>query len=197
MCSFQQLPNPSSLAQKIDIQLATPVIDFSGVNTRWRTALGVASVLEALRRWHITCTFLISGLTTTAIVAGLSSTIAQKQNDYAYYLADSEDYSCIITTNPGTPPVTYGWHLPNGSWLSTYPDLDFCPGSISMTLLGAANTVDPQNYGYADEGVAVHESALGAPARSMHHRAAIAKSSILCSASTAKVCYQHLNAYPS
>jgi hypothetical protein len=22
----------------------------------------------------------------------------------------------------------------------TYPDLDFCPGSISMTLLGAINT---------------------------------------------------------
>jgi hypothetical protein len=36
--------------KRIVIQLATPGIDFSGVNTRWRTALGVASVLEAMRR---------------------------------------------------------------------------------------------------------------------------------------------------
>ncbi|PVH75090.1 hypothetical protein DL98DRAFT_593478 [Cadophora sp. DSE1049] len=33
-----------------------------------------------------------------------------------------------------------------------------------MTLLGAINTVDPANYGYVDAGVAVHVSALGAPA---------------------------------
>jgi hypothetical protein len=149
--------------RKIDVQLATPGIDLSAVNTRWRTALGVSSVLEGLQRWHITCSFLISGLITTAIVAGLSSTLAQRQDDYTYYLADSQDYSCTITSET-TPATSFNWLLANGSYYSVQPNLDFCPGSIAMTLLGAINTVDPENYGYADEGVAVHESALGAPA---------------------------------
>ena len=109
------------------------------------------------------CTFLISGLITTAIVAGLSSSIAQRQDEYAYYLADSQDYSCTVTSDT-TPSSGYHWLLPSGSYYTVQPNLDFCPGSIAMTLLGAINVIDPENYGYADEGVAVHASALGAPA---------------------------------
>ncbi|KAH8747828.1 hypothetical protein F5882DRAFT_490977 [Hyaloscypha sp. PMI_1271] len=149
--------------RKIDVQLATPGIDFSTINTRWRTALGVSSLSEGLQRWHITCSFLISGLITAAIVAGLSSTLAQRQDDYIYYLADSQDYSCTITSET-KPATAFNWLLSNGSYYSVHPNLDFCPGSIAMTLLGTINTVDPENYGYADGGVAVHESALGAPA---------------------------------
>ena len=149
--------------RKIDGQLATPGVDISAVNATWRTALGVSSAWEAVRRWHMTCTFLISGLITTAIVAGLSSTLAQTQGNYNYYLADTEDYSCTIHSETN-PAGTYNWLLPNGSYYSAQPNLDFCPGSTAMTLLGAINTVDSDNYGYADAGVAVHQSALGAPA---------------------------------
>jgi hypothetical protein len=67
-------------------------------------------------------------------------------------------------TSETTPATNFNWLLANGSYYSVEPNLDFCPGSIAMTLLGTINTVDPENYGYADEGVAVHESALGAPA---------------------------------
>ncbi|PVH75089.1 hypothetical protein DL98DRAFT_536878 [Cadophora sp. DSE1049] len=61
----------------VDIQLASLNGDFSAVNSEWRTTLGVSGILEGLQRWHIMSTFLISGLITTAIVAGLSGTLAQ------------------------------------------------------------------------------------------------------------------------
>jgi len=88
---------------------------------------------------------------------------------YAFYVADAFDYSCMSTTDstssvnghPGAPENA--WELSNGSYLNVGVDYQFCPTSETLTLMGTMNVLDPQDYGYADLGVAVRQAALGAP----------------------------------
>ncbi|MCJ1388474.1 hypothetical protein MMC18_001321 [Xylographa bjoerkii] len=129
----------------------------------WRTVLGISSISENLQYWNVSLTFLVCGLTTTAVVAGLASSPNSYQIVQNYALADSNDYHCanVESSNPEQAGI---WTLHNGSFYQVWVNLDFCPTSLIMSLMGSVNVIDSSNYGYADLGVAIHPSALGAPA---------------------------------
>ncbi|MCJ1317675.1 hypothetical protein MMC15_003000 [Xylographa vitiligo] len=136
---------------------------YEKVDPFWRTILDVSSLSESLRYWNVSLTFLICGLTTTAVVAGLASSPSSYQIVQNYALADPDDYHCI-TTESSSPGQEGIWTFPNGSYYQLWVNLDFCPTSLIMSLMGSINVIDSSNYGYADLGVAIHPSALGAPA---------------------------------
>ncbi|KIM96444.1 hypothetical protein OIDMADRAFT_148305 [Oidiodendron maius Zn] len=131
-------------------------------NTYWRTALGVASTRETMGHWDIYFTFLAAALSTTAIVAGLAASPATRLVPYEYLLADAFDYSCVKTSD-SISSAGNSWKLSNGSYLSVGVNYQFCPTIEPLTLMGTMNVLDPQDYGYADLGVAVRQAALGAP----------------------------------
>jgi hypothetical protein len=79
--------------KKVDIQIASDV-DLVVVNPVWRTALTISTLAESCQQWDTSLSFLISGLITTALVAGLTPSNAERNVDYLYYLADSQDYLC-------------------------------------------------------------------------------------------------------
>jgi hypothetical protein len=148
--------------RKVDVRLSRG--DSPGIaNASWRTALGLASTRETMGHWDIFFTFLAAGLSTTAIVAGLAASPATRLVPYEYFLADAFDYSCVSTSDSISPPEN-SWKLSNGSYLSVGVNYQFCPTIEPLTLMGIMNVLDPQDYGYADLGVAVRQAALGAPA---------------------------------
>ena len=81
---------------------------------------------------------------------------------YEYLLADVFDYSCMNTSD-SISSAENSWKLSNGSYLSVGVNYQFCPTIEPLTLMGTMNVLDPQDYGYADLGVAVRQAALGAP----------------------------------
>jgi hypothetical protein len=147
--------------RKCDVLLSA-ALDLRNVDPLWQVTVGTASVADQFRQWRVTTTFLITGLLTTAIVAGFTSTASTVSQPTHYAIADDAGYVCVraVPDNAAMPM----WKLDNGSELSVPYYYEFCPQTLSLTLMGAINVVDPENYGYADFGVAVKRSALGAPA---------------------------------
>ncbi|MCJ1407023.1 hypothetical protein MMC19_001093 [Ptychographa xylographoides] len=148
--------------RRVDLQLHNGK-SYEKVDPFWRTILGVSSISETIQYWNVSLTFLVCGLTTTAVVAGLASSPSAYQIIQNYALADANDYHCA-TTESSSPGQAGIWTFPNGSFYQIWVNLDFCPTSLIMSLMGSINVIDSSNYGYADFGVAIHSSALGAPA---------------------------------
>ncbi|MCJ1294828.1 hypothetical protein MMC34_006387 [Xylographa carneopallida] len=148
--------------RRVDTQLYNGK-SYEKVDPFWRTVLSVSSLSESLRYWSVSLTFLVCGLTTTAVVAGLASSPSSYQIVQKYALADANDYHCATTEN-SSPDQAGIWTFPNGSSYQIWVNLDFCPTSLIMSLMGSVNVIDSSNYGYSDLGVAIHPSALGAPA---------------------------------
>ncbi|MCJ1387077.1 hypothetical protein MMC17_010206 [Xylographa soralifera] len=162
--------------RRVDIQLYNGK-SYERVDPFWRTVLDVSSISETLRYWNVSLTFLVCGLTTTAVVAGLASSPSSYQIVQNYALADPNDYHCI-TTESSSPQQEGIWTFPNGSFYQIWVNLDFCPTSLIMSLMGNINVIDSSNYGYADLGVAIHSSALGAPASIYSSQAATDSSAV-------------------
>ncbi|MCJ1432841.1 hypothetical protein MMC27_002199 [Xylographa pallens] len=148
--------------RRVDAQLYNGK-SYEKVDPFWRTVLDVSSISETLRYWNVSLTFLVCGLTTTAVVAGLASSPSSYRIVQKYSLADPDDYQCA-TTESSNPDQAGIWTVAKGSFYQIWVNIDFCPTSLIMSLMGSINIVDPANYGYADLGVAIHSSALGAPA---------------------------------
>ena len=68
-----------------------------------------------------------------------------------------------MNTSDSISSAENSWKLSNGSYLSVGVNYQFCPTIEPLTLMGTMNVLDPQDYGYADLGVAVRQAALGAP----------------------------------
>ena len=150
----------------IDTQLHRGV-DVAKMNPLWRTILGVGTLMESLRYWYTSLAFVICGLITTAVVVGVAASPNTYQTSQYYALADSAPYSCIYVSNPinGSIGTGTGWQLTNGSYFNINLGAQFlCPGNEILSLIGNINTLDVSDHAYADQGVAIHNSALGAPA---------------------------------
>jgi hypothetical protein len=133
------------------------------VNPKWQTILGIGTLRESSKQWRIVTSFVVSVLTVTAFVTGLNLNRAEKTVPFSYYLPeDSTSYCMGVGASKMVNIATdLYWSLPNGSHYEVFPIMDFCPTSQTMLLMGAINTVDPQSYGYGDNGVAVRPQALG------------------------------------
>ncbi|MCJ1396418.1 hypothetical protein MMC18_009308 [Xylographa bjoerkii] len=128
----------------------------------WRTILGIGTAMEILQYWHTSVAFIGCGLTTTAVVAGLTSSPNTYMISQNYALADPNPYDCMAISNNASG--SSAWQLSNGYFLTVYPDVFSCPTRETLSLIGTINIFNASAYGYADQGVAVERSALGSPA---------------------------------
>ena len=110
--------------------------------------------------------YTISGLITTSIVAGVNPGSAIRDFPYNATIPLGPN-DCVVTLPSGTQPEGdvgyYTWTLPNGSSVYAITNAESCPTRRALTLAGDINIVNPDVFAYADNGVAVHPTAIGAP----------------------------------
>lgn len=134
--------------------------EFKAINGSWRTVLGISSLREKARNLPIEFIYLLAGLITTAIVTSFTPSLTVRLFPYSptipfgpspcagVNLADSRDYS---------------WTLANGSSFFIPANAGGCPTRQAVTLAGNINIINPAAFAYADDGVAVHSTAIGTP----------------------------------
>jgi hypothetical protein len=133
------------------------------LNRQWRTTLDVGNLAESLAEWPISASMIIAALTVTATVTGLTANLADSPEVTPYSLLrdTSYEYGCMFVNKTSSP---LSWKMKSGSYFQVNPLANFCPTTQALLLLGTINLDDASNYAYADFGVAVNRSAIGAPA---------------------------------
>ncbi|KAK5053786.1 hypothetical protein LTR84_001748 [Exophiala bonariae] len=147
--------------QKIDTHLQSGTA-IAVLDPTWRNVIGLSSFTERLKQWEMTVILAVSGLVTATIVGATVPTSMTHTERYRYHLVD--DHSDICAGINPSLPSQWAWDLPNGSVYNVWPEMQFCPTAEAITHLGTINMLNPDAFGYADEGTAVRRSALGAAA---------------------------------
>ncbi|KAK4221723.1 hypothetical protein QBC38DRAFT_491523 [Podospora fimiseda] len=146
------------------------------LSKKWRSILQVSSIQETWSSWSrlaIFATYFLIGLITAAMVTSLSPTISSRTTHYPQAIFNGRS---LLTENTGNCdyilPVEnatrvndqeYWWDLNNGSALWMPANIGACPTRYAQLLIGNINGLDAESFAYADNGVAVHRSAIGAP----------------------------------
>jgi hypothetical protein len=156
------------LLQRIDRQLASVSnteegIKLKALDAQWQAVLNVAGVRDTLHNIPIKITFLVVGLITAAIVAGFTPSTTIRVFPYNPVIPLGPNTHCVYSIYNLTYPEDYSWNLGNGSSLFIQANMGWCPTREAVTLSGGINIVNPDDYAYADTGVAVHSSAIGTP----------------------------------
>jgi len=156
------------LLQQIDHQLASVSNAEEGINlkaldARWQAVLKVAGFRDTFHHIPIKVTFLIVGLITTAIVAGFTPSTTIRVFPYNPVIPLGPNAHCVYTIYDLTDREDYSWNVGNGNSLFIQANMGWCPTREAVTLSGGINIVNPDEYAYADTGVAVHSSAIGTP----------------------------------
>lgn len=144
---------------------------------KWRVILQAAPLKESLWPWarlRIFLSYLLIALMTTAMVAFLSPTVS-----FRTVLTQQSVYNGLSRHMEGNPGIctrviplddarsliddAYFWDLGNGSAYYIPANEGGCPTRYAQLLIGNINTFDADSFAYADGGVAVHRSAIGAP----------------------------------
>ena len=155
------------LLQQIDSDLAAGHESrrFEMLNKRWQTILGIESLFTKVAHPQIAMVYIVTGLITTALVASFSPSATFRQYPFSSVLPLGPN-RCVSGWLPSKPEdVAYWWPPLPGTdkGYFIYAALDDCPTRDSMTLMGNINVNDPSIFAYADKGVAIHSSAVGAP----------------------------------
>jgi hypothetical protein len=140
-----------------------PATKLEVLNRRWRTVLGIGSLLEALRNMPIKVTYVVAGLVTSAITAGLAPTVTNRVFRYNPTIPLGPNEQCVSTVYNLTDHSDYSWNLGNGSSLFIPAAMGWCPTRDAVILTGNINSISPNAFAYADLGVTVQSSAIGAP----------------------------------
>ena len=135
------------------------------LNSRWRAVLGVSAIGEKLRKHHaVTSVFIVGGLISASINAGLALSIATKSIVYSSSIPDGLVYDCVKYADATTSlDAKYQWKRLDGKYFCVWPNLGTCPPRYAVALMNNINTQNPDEFAYADQGVAVDRSAIGAP----------------------------------
>jgi hypothetical protein len=140
------------------------------LNSKWRTILLVASFKEMLSNGHIQTSYLVTALITTAIVASFTPTLGTRgDSQYEVVISSGQlyvDEYCVeaVSSIDSIPGGAWYWDTSDNGIVSVMPNAGSCPTKQAVTLIGNINIQNPDVYAYSDVGVAVHSSAIGAPA---------------------------------
>lgn len=145
-------------------RLFVPSTDHGRLQGRWGTALAVGSIADLFRHFDIQITYLIAAFITTSIVASITPTPATREINFGLDVAPGLPWRCATVQEQSDERYSvYEWQLPNGSYLSAGGNWAACPSRWAVTLMGGINFINASQYAYADLGVAVKSTAIGAP----------------------------------
>lgn len=108
-------------------------------------------------------TYVLISLVTIAFVVGLTRTVSNRVFPYNATITLGSNEQCVKNRYNLTDPSDYNWNLENGSSLFIPADQGWCPTREAIVLTGNISAVCPDVFEYADMGVTVHSSAIGAP----------------------------------
>lgn len=145
-------------------QLFTPVTSRDRLQSKWSVVLAVGSLMDTMRHFQVQLTYLAAALITTCIVASLTPTTDKLSIDIETDVAPGLPWRCAMVRNFSDERYSvYEWRLPNGSYLASGGNWGTCPSRWAVTLMGGINFFNASQYAYADLGVAVKSTAIGAP----------------------------------
>jgi hypothetical protein len=150
---------------------------FKSLNRKWRVILKANQFFESFtggRLFGIFLAYAIISLITTSIVSSISPTAGSKTFSYPQMVYNGESRITVGNTGNCTSIITletaeqvvdynYYWDLGNGNAYYIPANLGGCPTRDAQLLVGLINMVDSGSFAYTDSGVAVHQSAIGAP----------------------------------
>jgi hypothetical protein len=135
------------------------------LDDHWQTIISVGGILTTTRNLHVWITYLVVGLITTAIVAGLSpgsTIIVIPYSPNITYGPNIGTYRVDNANVAFSDPRPYSWNLGNNSVFFYLANANG-PTRSAIQLASSINSINPDVYAYADEGVAVTASAVGTP----------------------------------
>jgi hypothetical protein len=134
----------------------------SKLSKTWRTVLSVGEIKETLQNLTVLLQFVITSLITTSIVAGLAPSLALRTVSTQLEIFDGQTFPCARVEDNPLDGRDYGWDLRNGS--SFFVPSNACNNiKRGVQLMANINTKTTRLYSYADVGIAVESSAIGAP----------------------------------
>lgn len=140
------------------------------MSSTWNAILSLSlSNLLRLRNWLIAFTVLVTSLITTSITSGFTPTTATRVVNYSSDIPTGEPTTYSRPWDPDQMPDTpaaynsTAWFMSNGSIFYSWVGRGGSPAHEAMALSHGINIFDPDLYAYADDGVAVHSSAIGTP----------------------------------
>lgn len=167
------------LARGFDRRMSSwdPKIPIASLTRRWRAILRISRLKDVPYNVPVFVGYLVVGLITATIVTILAPYPATRSIPYIQRLPNgpsvypgdklglcTETIPKSITKYPDWWP--YMWDYgPNGTVYLVQMAEGGCPTRDAQMLLGNINGLDPDTFAYADSGVAVHRSSIGAPLR--------------------------------
>jgi hypothetical protein len=135
------------------------------LESRWQTTLAIESFADSFRNWGVYSTFLLGALVTTCITAGFTATTTTRSVPYSPSISAADPYIFARPWDTEDPSVgcTIDWKLKNGSFFCSWVWHGGSPQHRAFKLMDGINVIRPDIYAYADMGVAIHSSAIGAP----------------------------------
>ncbi|KAH0565361.1 hypothetical protein GP486_001244 [Trichoglossum hirsutum] len=160
------------------------------LDAKWRVVLRLSTFYETVRlfaardpetrsKLFIFISYIIFSLLTTSIITTLTPFTFNRRLDYPMTIPDAtygeylneSDHPCagMAVSDESKAEVEksstfLGWQLNNGSLFYGTFDASWCPQSRAISLAAGIHPRHPDDYAYVDSGVAVHQTALGAPA---------------------------------
>ncbi|KAF8849772.1 hypothetical protein BDZ45DRAFT_809702 [Acephala macrosclerotiorum] len=145
------------------------------VRQRWFATelVGQAGIADKWKTWPVSITFLLSGLITTTIVAGLSFQNVNYNQTYKTIIStqstfDDPSLQCRVLDSNASSSI-FSWKLANGSTLAVGQNTSevwYCePQSVKDVFSNTLRTslFTAADYAYVLGGVPVHQSAVGVP----------------------------------
>ncbi|KAI9857985.1 MAG: hypothetical protein M1813_007955 [Trichoglossum hirsutum] len=137
------------------------------LDKRWRTTLQIAHITERwgnLTNFRVDLSYMIASLLFACISAGFSIQNEFRKVEYRPEIPVGQDYFCANTTTALDPDqISSYWEL-NSQYYQVFPTMVGCPPTQILPALGNINPIDPREFAYSDMGVAVKNTAIGAPA---------------------------------
>lgn len=138
---------------------------FENLNGRWQTILGIESAFTKIGHQQIVIIYTATGMITTALIASFSPITTVREYPFLSVLPLGPN-RCVTGWLPSRPGhVKYWWPTLPGSTDGYFlpAALDDCVIRVVTTLMGNITINNPLVFAYADKGVAVHSTAIGAP----------------------------------
>ena len=127
--------------------------------------LAGGKIRDSFRFWPISLSFLITGLTTTAIIAGITPSNTLFHIHIAYTLYPDDDYCTLVNSTKSNG--WYNWLLPNGSYFQVNTTQNAYQACATQQALSLAPAIKSFGGGamptYVFSKVSVLPSAIGVP----------------------------------
>ena len=124
--------------------------------------LGIGKWAHQFKFFTFNASFLITGLTTTAIVAGITPTGGYRRQSARSHFFVNDDSNCLVYSEKGTNGW-FNWNINKNAYVSLNTDQrTACPSEHVIGMMGDI-TYTPSGYAYNVAGIPIHPSALGTP----------------------------------